>query len=91
MSRQHPFPEVTVTSIPDVAPGSDCRDAFRAAYENRYTWEPGFGGYQGRCIWEQGDRRVEGRFKIGADLKACLLYTSPSPRDSRKSRMPSSA
>ena len=22
---------------------------------------------------------------------ACLLYTSPSPRDSRKSRMPSSA
>ena len=23
--------------------------------------------------------------------KACLLYTSPSPRDSRKSRMPSSA
>ena len=70
MSRQHPFPEVTVTSIPDVAPGSDCRDAFRAAYENRYTWEPGFGGYRGRCIWEQGDRRVEGRFQIGADLKA---------------------
>ena len=24
-------------------------------------------------------------------LKGCLLYTSPSPRDSRKSRMPSSA
>ena len=24
-------------------------------------------------------------------LLACLLYTSPSPRDSRKSRMPSSA
>ena len=23
--------------------------------------------------------------------KACLLYTSPSPRDSRRSRMPSSA
>ena len=23
--------------------------------------------------------------------EACLLYTSPSPRDSRKSRMPSSA
>ena len=25
------------------------------------------------------------------DLYICLLYTSPSPRDSRKSRMPSSA
>ena len=35
--------------------------------------------------------------KIGKDLtledgqKACLLYTSPSPRDRQKSRMPSSA
>ena len=25
------------------------------------------------------------------DIKACLLYTSPSPRDRQKSRMPSSA
>ena len=25
------------------------------------------------------------------DLKYCLLYTSPSPRDKRQSRMPSSA
>ena len=27
----------------------------------------------------------------GADLNPCLLYTSPSPRDKRQSRMPSSA
>ena len=27
----------------------------------------------------------------GADLSGCLLYTSPSPRDRQKSRMPSSA
>src|SRR5665213_4393459 len=27
----------------------------------------------------------------GDDQKACLLYTSPSPRDRQKSRMPSSA
>ena len=26
-----------------------------------------------------------------ANAKACLLYTSPSPRDKRQSRMPSSA
>ena len=26
-----------------------------------------------------------------AEFKACLLYTSPSPRDQRGSRMPSSA
>ena len=59
-----------------IAPGSDCSAAFRAAYENRYTWEPGFGGYRGRCIWEQdgqaGDaaQRAEGTFQVGADLKA---------------------
>ena len=29
--------------------------------------------------------------KQRANLKACLLYTSPSPRDRQKSRMPSSA
>ena len=28
---------------------------------------------------------------IGAECKDCLLYTSPSPRDRQKSRMPSSA
>ena len=28
---------------------------------------------------------------IGERLRACLLYTSPSPRDRQKSRMPSSA
>ena len=35
-------------------------------------------------VASQGDIR-------GAQLEACLLYTSPSPRDQRGSRMPSSA
>jgi len=61
---------IGVTTSSPVKPGSDLRDIFRRAYENRYTWEPGFGGYQGRCIWKQGDQQVEGRFQIGADLKA---------------------
>ena len=29
--------------------------------------------------------------QIGLQAKSCLLYTSPSPRDRQKSRMPSSA
>ena len=29
--------------------------------------------------------------ELGAELRCCLLYTSPSPRDRQKSRMPSSA
>ena len=28
---------------------------------------------------------------VSRQKKACLLYTSPSPRDMRRSRMPSSA
>jgi hypothetical protein len=59
-----------------LAPGSDATAAFRAAYENRYTWDPGFSGYRGRCVWEQSGadgtpaRRLEGSFTVGADLKA---------------------
>ena len=36
-------------------------------------------------------RDAEQSGDVSADLGACLLYTSPSPRDKRKSRMPSSA
>jgi len=64
---------VTATlSHQPVAPGTDLREAFRAAYENRYTWDPGFAGYQGRCCYEQGERRCQGRFRVGADLKAVV-------------------
>ncbi len=55
-----------------VAPGSDCSALFRAAYENRYTWDPGFSGYGGRCVWERDGRRLEGSFRVGADLKASV-------------------
>ncbi|MFM1799779.1 MAG: hypothetical protein RLZZ117_2057 [Cyanobacteriota bacterium] len=54
------------------AAGSDLTAAFRAAYEHRYTWDPGFAGYCGLCSWEQDGRRVEGRFTLGADLKATV-------------------
>ena len=32
-----------------------------------------------------------GKPKLSSDIYACLLYTSPSPRDAIPSRMPSSA
>ena len=34
---------------------------------------------------------ISGRTQIGVNNKVCLLYTSPSPRDRTRSRMPSSA
>ena len=33
----------------------------------------------------------KGGTSIRSESRACLLYTSPSPRDKRQSRMPSSA
>ena len=40
------------------------------------------------CIVLTGSKKA---FAAGADIKDCLLYTSPSPRDATLSRMPSSA
>ena len=34
---------------------------------------------------------IKDKSKLIKELKACLLYTSPSPRDGATSRMPSSA
>ena len=34
---------------------------------------------------------IEGNALSASEMQACLLYTSPSPRDRQKSRMPSSA
>ena len=72
MSQPLPINLTTVASPALITPGSDCSAAFRAAYENRYTWEPGFGGYRGRCLWQQGERQLEGSFQVGADLKASV-------------------
>ena len=55
-----------------------------------------------RIKWQAslGDRRLdagaeqlseEPLLSVHAALSSCLLYTSPSPRDKRQSRMPSSA
>ena len=41
---------------------------------------------------EETIERLRERFEMLEDMtKACLLYTSPSPRDRTRSRMPSSA
>ena len=51
-----------------------------------YSIAPASLGEVAQSSWTDG---ATGRFVIGAG--SCLLYTSPSPRDQRGSRMPSSA
>ena len=50
----------------------DCTYLFKSAYENRYTWESDFLGYEGRCSWTDGKREVKGSFYLGEDLKATV-------------------
>ena len=46
-------------------------------------------------VWDSLPGHVEQQLSLGrpclVEVDACLLYTSPSPRDRQKSRMPSSA
>ena len=52
--------------------GADCTHLFKSAYENRYTWESDFSGYEGRCSWTDGERERKGSFCLGQDLKATV-------------------
>ena len=52
--------------------GADCTNLFKSAYENRYTWESDFPGYEGRCSWTNGEREIKGSFCLGQDLKATV-------------------
>ena len=44
-----------------------------------------------KILYKNGHENVELIELGGEHTKNCLLYTSPSPRDKRQSRMPSSA
>ena len=56
--------------------------------ENEGLLPEGVGQAAGRAYREL--RRVQHRARLD-ELPTCLLYTSPSPRDTERSRMPSSA
>jgi len=47
----------------------DCKEIFRKAYENRYTWKNEFNGYKGKCIFLNNNNLHEGEFLLGKDFK----------------------
>ena len=49
------------------------------------------GNSENRIINQFKELLKQKNFEPGIQLISCLLYTSPSPRDKRQSRMPSSA
>ena len=66
------------------------RAAYRQVFGNRHLMEldvcPSI-----EALFINGDLTVQGLVTALAQSETCLLYTSPSPRDKRQSRMPSSA
>ena len=47
----------------------NCKEIFRKAYENRYTWKNDFNGYQGKCIFLTNNNIHKGSFILGKDFK----------------------
>ena len=47
---------------------TSARELFRAAYENRYTWDENFPGYSADVQLKQGDEVYTGRIRINQDL-----------------------
>ncbi len=47
----------------------NCKKIFQKAYENRYTWNNYFNGYQGNCISINNNNIHKGNFLLGKDFK----------------------
>ena len=47
----------------------NCKEIFKKAYENRYTWKNEFNGYKGKCIFFVNNNIHEGEFILGKDFK----------------------
>ena len=50
----------------------NCKEIFRKAYENRYTWKNEFNGYKGKCIFSINSSIHEGEFVLGKDFKPII-------------------
>jgi hypothetical protein len=51
----------------------NCKEIFRKAYENRYTWKNEFNGYKGKCIFFINNNIHEGEFLLGKDFRPNIL------------------
>ncbi len=57
---------MTVTQV-------SAQELFRAAYENRYTWEKSFPGYTADVTYKQGNEVLTGKIRVPATLKPEVL------------------
>ena len=50
-------------------PQYNCKEIFKEAYKNRYTWPHTFNGYQGKCIFIENEKSLEGEFSLDSNFK----------------------
>ena len=51
----------------------NCKEIFKEAYENRYTWPNKFNGYKGKCIFVENDKSIEGDFILDSNFKPKII------------------
>ncbi|MBD3881333.1 DUF3386 domain-containing protein [Phormidium tenue FACHB-886] len=51
-------------TVEQVTEQPEARSLFRAAYENRYTWDEQFPGYTADVVLKEGDQTYKGKLKI---------------------------
>ncbi len=58
-----------LTNNTPIPSGSDCKQLFKEAYENRYTWDERFLGYKGKCSFQSQGNSYEGFFSVDKNFK----------------------
>ncbi len=58
------------------SPKFNCKEIFKEAYINRYTWPNTFNGYSGKCIFEENERYIEGEFILDSKYKSQIINIS---------------
>ena len=54
----------------------NCKEMFKEAYDNRYTWPKTFNGYSGKCIFVDNEKATEGEFILDSNFKPKIINIS---------------
>ena len=54
----------------------NCKEIFKEAYSNRYTWPKTFNGYSGKCIFVENEKATEGEFILDSNFKPKITNIS---------------
>ena len=47
----------------------NCKEIFKEAFNNRYTWPNKFNGYSGKCIFVENEKSIEGDFILDSSFR----------------------